>query len=130
MKPALPGAVVLLASGLWLSWPWIVLLVTPVPPSSAAGDLMVVLDGGSCRFDIADRICLVLPLPASPPSPTGCVTSLCPLCPDVDCHRSRYNAHAVILGRVALCSQCIRVGPAYLPTPSFGERRKLLRDAR
>ena len=31
--------------------------------------------------------------------------------------------------RSALGSQGIRVGPTYLPTPSPGERRKLLRDA-
>ena len=31
--------------------------------------------------------------------------------------------------RIALGSQGIRVGPADLPTPSSGERRKLLRDA-
>jgi len=41
---------VLLASGLWLAWPWIVPLVSPVPPSTAGSDLVVVLDGGSGRF--------------------------------------------------------------------------------
>ena len=40
----------LLASGLWLAWPWIVPLVSPVPTSGAGSDLVVVLDGGSGRF--------------------------------------------------------------------------------
>ena len=40
-----------------------------------------------------------------------------------------HNARAVILARIALCSQGIRVGPADLPSPSSAERRKLLRDA-
>ena len=38
------------------------------------------------------------------------------------------TARAVILARIALGSQGIRVGPADWPTPSPGERRKLLRD--
>ena len=61
MKAALPGAVVLLASGLWLAWPWIVPLVFPVPTSTAGSDLVVVLDGGSGRFTAADRIGQALP---------------------------------------------------------------------
>ena len=40
-----------------------------------------------------------------------------------------HTARAVILARIALGSQRIRVGPADWPTPSSGERRKLLRDA-
>ncbi len=56
MKAALPGAVVLLASGLWLAWPWLVPLVSPVPTSGPGSDLLVVLDGGSGRFAAADRI--------------------------------------------------------------------------
>ena len=40
-----------------------------------------------------------------------------------------HTARAVILARIALGSQGIRVGPADWPTPSPGERRKLLRDA-
>jgi hypothetical protein len=42
-----------------------------------------------------------------------------------------HTARAVVLARIALGSQGIRVGPADLPTPSpsSGERRKLLRDA-
>ena len=40
-----------------------------------------------------------------------------------------HTARAVILARIALGSQGIRVGPADLPTPSPGERRKLFRDA-
>ena len=44
------------AAGLWLAWPWIVPLVSPVSPSTAGSDLVVVLDGGSGRFAAADRI--------------------------------------------------------------------------
>ena len=40
-----------------------------------------------------------------------------------------HTARAVVLARIALGSQGIRVGPADLPTPSSAERRKLLRDA-
>ena len=63
MKAALPGAVLLLASGLWLAWPWIAPLVSPVPTSGPGGDLVVVLDGGSVRFSAADRIGQSLPQP-------------------------------------------------------------------
>ena len=44
------------AAGLWLAWPWIVPLVSPVPTSGSGSDLVVVLDGGSGRFAAADRI--------------------------------------------------------------------------
>jgi hypothetical protein len=40
-----------------------------------------------------------------------------------------HTARAVVLARIALGSQGIRVGPADWATPSPGERRKLLRDA-
>ena len=40
-----------------------------------------------------------------------------------------HTARAVILARIALGSQGIRVGPADWPPPSPSERRKLLRDA-
>ena len=40
-----------------------------------------------------------------------------------------HTARAVVLARIALGSQGIRVGPADLPTPSSGERCKFLRDA-
>ena len=40
-----------------------------------------------------------------------------------------HTVRAVILARIALGSQGIRVGPADLPTPSSAEHRKLLRDA-
>jgi hypothetical protein len=40
-----------------------------------------------------------------------------------------HTARAVVLARIALGSQGIRVGPADLPTSSSAERRKLLRDA-
>ena len=63
MKAALPGAVVLLTSGLWLAWPWIVPLVSPVPTSTAGSGLVVVLDGGSGRFAATDRIGQALPQP-------------------------------------------------------------------
>ena len=65
MKAALPGAVVLLASGLWLAWPWIVPLVSPVPTSAPGSDLVVVLDGGSGCFAAADRIGQALPQPTA-----------------------------------------------------------------
>ncbi|WP_255120897.1 hypothetical protein [Synechococcus lacustris] len=39
------------AAGLWLAWPWIVPLLSPVPPSTAGSDLAVVLDGGSGRLN-------------------------------------------------------------------------------
>ena len=40
-----------------------------------------------------------------------------------------HTARAVVLARIALGGQGIRVGPADLPTPSPSEHRKLLRDA-
>jgi uncharacterized SAM-binding protein YcdF (DUF218 family) len=40
-----------------------------------------------------------------------------------------HTARAVVLARIALGSQGIRVGPADLPTSSPSEHRKLLRDA-
>ena len=40
-----------------------------------------------------------------------------------------HTARAVILARIGLGSQGIRVGPVDLPTCSPSERRKLLRDA-
>ena len=51
------------AAGLWLAWPWIVPLVSPVPTSTAGSDLVVVLDDGSGRFAAADRIGHALPQP-------------------------------------------------------------------
>lgn len=45
----------LFTSGLWLAWPWIVALVSPVPTSGAGGDLVVVLDLGSSRLEQAER---------------------------------------------------------------------------
>jgi hypothetical protein len=84
------------AAGLWLAWPWIVPLATPVPTSGVGSDLVVVLDGGSGRFAAADRIGQALPQPPrhllircprgtppprSPPSPTGCATSPRPAVP-------------------------------------------------
>jgi hypothetical protein len=40
-----------------------------------------------------------------------------------------HTARAVVLARIALGGQGIRVGPADWPTPISAERRKLLRDA-
>ena len=158
MKAALPGAIVFLASGLWLAWPWIVPLVSPVPPSTAGSDLVVVLDGGSGRFAAADRIAHALPQPPHrllircprgtlPPQPTAellqgfdtatQITALAHWLRHQPSPRSArvwiatdpdHTARAVVLARIALGSQGIRVGPADWPTPSSAERRKLLRD--
>ena len=149
----------LLASGLWLAWPWLVPLFSPVPTSGAGSDLVVVLDGGSGRFATADRIGQELPQPphrllircprgTPPPQPTpellqgfDTATQITALA-----HWLRYQpslriarvwiatdpdhtARAVVLARIALGSQGIRVGPTDLPTPSPSEHRKLLRDA-
>ena len=159
MKAALPAAVVLLASGLWLFWPWIVPLVSPVPPSTAGSDLVVVLDGGPGRFAAADRIARALPQPPHrllircpsgtlSPQPTPellqgfdtatQITALAHWLRHQPSPRSArvwiatdpdHTARAVVLARIALGSQGIRVGPADWPTPSPAERRKLLRDA-
>ena len=159
MKAALPGAVVLLASGLWLAWPWIVPLVSPVPPSTVGSDLVVVLDGGLGRFAAADRIGHALRHPphrllirchraTQPPQPTPellqgfdtatQITALAHWLRHQPSPRSArvwiatdpdYTARAVVLARIALGSQGIRVAPADWPNPSPGEGRKLLRDA-
>ena len=142
MKAALPGAVVLFASGLWLAWPCIVPLVSPVPTSTAGSDLVVVLDGGSGRFAAADRIGHALPQP-TPELLQGFdtatqITALAHWLRHQPSPRSArvwiatdpdHTARAVVLARIALGSQGIRVGPADWPTPSSAERRKLLRDA-
>ena len=147
------------AAGLWLAWPWLVPLFSPVPTSGAGSDLVVVLDGGSGRFAVADRIGQALPQPprrllircprgTPPPQPipellqgfdtATQITALAHwlrhqpspriarvwIATDPD-----HTARAVVLARIALGSQGIRVGPADLPTPSPAERRKLLRDA-
>ena len=149
----------LLASGLWLAWPWLVLLVSPVPTSGAGSDLVVVLDGGSGRSAAADRIGQALPQPPNrllircprgtpPPQPTpellqgfDTATQITALAhwlrhqPSPSIARvwiatdPDHTARAVVLARIALGSQGIRVGPADLPTPSPSEHRKLLRDA-
>ena len=159
MKAVLPGAVVLLASGLWLAWPWIVPLVSPVPPSTAGRDLVVELDGGPGRSSAADRISRALPQPPRrlliryprstlPPQPTPellkgfdtatQITVLAHWLRHQPTPRSDrvwiatdpdHTARAVVLARIALGSQGIRVGPADWPTPSSAERLKLLRDA-
>ena len=147
------------AAGLWLAWPWIVPLVSPVPTSGPGSDLVVVLDGGSGRFAAADRIGQALPQPphrllircprgTPPPQPTpellqgfDTATQITALAhwlrhqPSPRIARGwiatdpDHTARAVVLARIALGSQGIRVGPADWPTPSSGERRKLLRDA-
>ncbi len=159
MKVALPGAVVLLASGLWLAWPWLVPLVSPVTTSGPGSDLVVVLDGGSGRFAAADRIGQALSQPprrllircprGTPPAqPTPellqgfdtatQITALAHWLRLQPSPRSArlwiatdpdHTARAVVLARIALGNQGIRVGPADLPTPSPSEHRKLLRDA-
>jgi hypothetical protein len=159
VKVALPGAVVLIASGLWLAWPWIVPLVSPVPTSGSGGDLVVVLDGGSGRFAAADRIGQSLSQPprrllircprgTPPPQPTpellqgfDTATQITALAhwlrhqPSPRISRvwiatdPDHTARAVVLSRIALGSQGIRVGPTDLPAPSPSEHRKLLRDA-
>ena len=126
------------AAGLWLAWPWIVPLVSPVPTSGAGSDQVVVLDGGSGRFAAADRIALALPQPpqrllircpraTQPPQPTpellqgfDTVTQITALA-----HWLRHQPSP----RSALGSQGIRVGPADFPSPSPSEHRKLFRDA-
>jgi hypothetical protein len=147
------------AAGLWLAWPWIVPLVSPVPPSTAGSDLVVVLDARPGRFAAADRIAHALPQPPHrllircprltiPPQPTPellqgfdtatQITALAHWLRHQPSPRSArvwiatdpdHTARAVVLARIALGSQGIRVGPTDLPTPSSAERRKLLRDA-
>jgi uncharacterized SAM-binding protein YcdF (DUF218 family) len=147
------------AAGLWLAWPWIVPLVSSVPTSGSGSDLVVVLDGGSGRFAAADRIGQALSQPpyrllircprGTPPAqPTpellqgfDTATQITALAhwlrhqPSYSISRvwiatdPDHTARAVFLARIALGSQGIRVGPADWPTPSPGERRKLLRDA-
>jgi uncharacterized SAM-binding protein YcdF (DUF218 family) len=147
------------AAGLWLAWPWIVPLVSPVPTSGPGSDLVVVLDGGSGRFAAADRIGQALSKPprrllvrcprSTPPAqPTpellqgfDTATQITALAhwlrhqPSPRIARvwiatdPDHTARALVLARIALGSQGIRVGPADLPTPSPSEHRKLLRDA-
>ena len=147
------------AAGLWLVWPWIVPLVSPVPPSTAGSDLVVVLDGGPGRSAAADRIghgllqpphrlLIRCPRATQPPQPTPellqgfdtatQITALAHWLRHQPSPRSArvwiatdpdHTARAVVLARIALGSQGIRVGPADWPTPSSAERRKLLRDA-
>ncbi len=147
------------AAGLWLAWPWIVPLVSPVPTPGPVRDLLVVLDGGSGRFAAADRISQSLPQPlrrllircprgTRPPQPTPellqgfdtatQITALAHWLRHQPSPRSArvwiatdpdHTARAVVLARIALGSQGIRVGPADLPPPSPSEHHKLLRDA-
>ncbi|MCP9807754.1 hypothetical protein KBY71_14680 [Cyanobium sp. T1B-Tous] len=119
----------------------------------------MVLDGGSGRFAAADRIGQALPQQplrllircprgTPPPQPTpemlqgfDTATQITAL---AHCLRHQpspriarvwiatdpdHTARAVILARIALGSQGIRVGPADWPTPRSAERRKLFRDA-
>ena len=114
------------AAGLWLAWPWIVPLVSPVPTSTAGNDLVVVLDGGPGRFASADRIGHALPqLPhrllircpraTLPPQPTPELYQGFDTATQINAlaHRVRHQPSP----RSALGSQGIRVGPADLPTP-------------
>ena len=120
---------------------------------------MVVLDGGSGRSAAAERIAQALPQPpryllircprgTPPPQPTPellqgfdtatQITALAHWLRHQPSPRSAWvwiatdpdhTARAVILARIALGSQGIRVGPADLPTHSPAERRKLFWDA-
>ena len=120
---------------------------------------MVVLDGGSGRFAAADRIGHGLPQPphrllircprGTPPPQTtpellqgfhtatqitALVHWLRPQSSRRDTRlwivtHSDHTARAVILPRIAVSGQGIRVAPADFPTPSSGESRRLLRDA-
>ena len=119
----------------------------------------MVLGGGSGRFAAADRIGQALSKPprrllircprgTPPPQPTAellqgfdtasQITALARWLRHQPSLRSArvwiatdpdHTARAVVLARIALGSQGIRVGPADWPTPSFAERRKLFRDA-
>jgi hypothetical protein len=105
-------------------------------------DLVVVLDCGSGRFAADDRI------GHAPPQPTPELLQGFDTATQITAfaHSLRHQpflrsarvwiatdpdhtARAVVLARIALGSQGIRVGPADLPTPSPSEHRKLLRDA-
>jgi uncharacterized SAM-binding protein YcdF (DUF218 family) len=153
----LHGALVILASVLWLAWPRIAPFASPVPPSAAAADLVVVLDGGSARLAAGERIAARLshpprrllircPLGAPPPQPwpellqgydtATQITALTqwlrhqpPLAQVWIATDPDHTARAVLLARIALAGQGIRVAPQDPPEPSAGERRKLLRDA-
>ena len=92
----------------------------------------MVLSGGSGRSAAADRIGQAVPQPpqrllircprdALPPQSTPELLQGF----DTD---TQITARAVILARIALGCQGIRVGPIDLPTSSPAERRKLLRD--
>ncbi|WP_254942657.1 YdcF family protein [Cyanobium sp. A1C-AMD] len=130
------------AAGFWLVCPWIVPFPSPVPTSTAGSDVVVVLDGGPGRFAAADRIGHALPQP-TPEQLQGFdtatqITALAHWLRHQPSPRSArvwiatdpdHTARAVILARIALGSQGIRVGPADWPTPRSAERRKLLRDA-
>ena len=147
------------SAGLWLAWPWIAPVVVPVPSPAADRDLLVVLDGGSARLAVAEHLAARFPHPpqrllircprgAAPLQPmpellqgfdtATQITALAdwlrhqplPLVTQVWIATDPdHTARAVLLARIALGSQGIRVGPAERPAPSPGERRKLLRDA-
>jgi len=146
-------------SAVWLVWPWIAPVVLSVPWSAADRDLLVVLDGGSARLAVAEhlagrvphppqRLLIRCPLGAPPPQPmpellqgfdtATQITALAywlrqqppPRVAQVWIATDQdHTARAVLLARIALGSQGIRVGPAERPAPSPGERQKLLRDA-
>ena len=62
-KPLVAVSVLLTASGLWLSWPWLAPLLFPVPAAPDRPDLLVVLDGAPSRLAQAERLAAALPLP-------------------------------------------------------------------
>jgi hypothetical protein len=107
--------------------------------------VVVVVDGGSGRFAVADRISHALPQPPPQPTPellqgfdtATQITALAHWLRHQPSPRSArvwiatdpdHTAPAVVLARIALGSQGSLVGPADWPTPSSGERRKLFRD--
>ena len=61
MKRTVLAGVVLSPALLWLDWPWIAPLVSPVPTSATDSDLVVYLDDFSDRLAVADRIGHALP---------------------------------------------------------------------
>lgn len=147
----------LLVSGLgWLS-PWIVPHVGSTSPSTDGVDLVVVLDGGPARLAAGERIAarlpqppqrLVIRCPLGSPAPLAWpellqgfdtatqITALAqwlrhqpPVVQVWIATDPHHTARAVLLARIALAGQGIRVAPVAPPAPSPGERRKLQRDA-
>jgi hypothetical protein len=110
----------------------------PVTAPPDRPDLLVVLDGTPSRLAQSERLAAALPELLQGFDTATQITALSHWLRDQPSLRSGRvwtatgpdrTTRAVILARIALGSQGIRVGPADLPTPSSGERRKLLLDA-